>query len=38
MMRQANARLRFRKWIAIDVADALDRFAERPGRRSPNRP
>lgn len=34
IMRQASAGLRFRKWIATDVADALDRFAERAGRRS----
>ncbi|CAB5023468.1 unannotated protein [freshwater metagenome] len=34
ILRQANAGLRFRKWIATDVADALDRFAERAGRRT----
>ena len=38
IMRQANAGLRFRKWIATDVADALDRFTERAGRRTPTRP
>lgn len=38
IMRQANAGLRFRKWIATDVADALDRFAERAGRRTSTRP
>ena len=38
IMRQANAGLRFRKWIATDVADALDRFAERVGRRTSTRP
>jgi hypothetical protein len=31
---QANTGLRFRKWIATDVADALDRFAERAERRT----
>jgi Fic family protein len=34
VLKQANAGLRFRKWIAVDVATALDRFAERAGRRS----
>lgn len=34
IMRQANAGLRSRKWIATDVADALDRFAERAERRT----
>lgn len=34
VLTQANAGLRFRKWIALDVATALDRFAERAGRRS----
>jgi Fic family protein len=38
ILRQANAGLRFRKWIATDVADALDRFAERAGRRTSTRP
>lgn len=38
IMRQAIAGLRFRKWIATDVADALDRFAERAGRRTSSRP
>jgi len=38
ILRQANAGLRFRKWIATDVADALDRFAERAGRRDATRP
>ena len=38
IMRQANAGLRFRKWIALDVADALDRFAERAGRRTSSHP
>jgi Fic family protein len=38
ILRQANAGLRFRKWIATDVADALDRFAERAGRRTSSRP
>ncbi len=33
IMSRANAGRRFRKWIAHDVADALDRFAERAGRR-----
>ncbi len=37
-MRQANAGRRFGKWIATDLADALDRFAERAGRRTPTRP
>jgi Fic family protein len=34
VLKQANAGLRFRKWIATDVATALDRFAERAGRRN----
>ena len=34
VLKQANAGLRFRKWIAVDVATALDRFAERAGRSS----
>lgn len=34
ILKQANAGLRFRKWIAVDVAAALDRFADRTGRRS----
>ncbi len=38
ILRQANAGLRFRKWIATDVADALDRFAERAGRRTSTQP
>jgi Fic family protein len=38
VMRQANSGVRFRKWIASDVADALDRFAERAGRRASARP
>ena len=38
IMRQANTGLRFRKWIATDVADALDRFAERASRRTSPRP
>jgi hypothetical protein len=38
ILRQANAGLRFRKWIASDVADALDRFAERAGRRTSIKP
>jgi len=38
ILRQANAGLRFRTWLATDVADALDRFAERAGRRTPTRP
>ena len=38
IMRQANAGLRFRKWIVTDVADALDRFAERAARRTSVRP
>ena len=38
IMRQANAGLRFRKWIALDVADALDRFAERASRRTSSHP
>ncbi len=31
---RANGGLRFRKWIASDVTDALDRFAERSQRRA----
>ena len=38
IVRQANAGLRFRKWIAPDVAAALDRFAERAGRRTSTLP
>lgn len=34
ILSQANSGRRFRKWIAVDVSDALDRFAERAGRRS----
>jgi len=34
VLKQANAGLQFRKWIAVDIATALDRFAERSGRRS----
>lgn len=38
ILRQANAGRRFRKWIAVEVADALDRFAERAGRRTLSSP
>jgi Fic family protein len=34
ILQRANAGLRFRKWIASDISDALDAFAERSGRRS----
>jgi Fic family protein len=34
VLSRANAGLKFRKWIAADVADALDAFAVRAGRRS----
>jgi len=34
VLSRANAGLRFRKFIAHDIADALDRFADRVGRRS----
>lgn len=33
ILTRANGGLRFRKWIAHDIADALDRFAERSLRR-----
>ena len=33
ILEQASVGLRFRKWIAPDVATALDRFAARSGRR-----
>ena len=33
VLQRANAGLRFRKWVAGDIADALDRFAGRAGRR-----
>jgi Fic family protein len=34
ILQRANAGLRFRKWIAADISDALDAFAERSARRS----
>ncbi len=34
ILSQANAGLRFRKFIAHDISDALDRFAERAGHRN----
>ena len=34
VLTRANAGLRFKKWIAADVADALDNFAMRAGKRT----
>ena len=34
ILTRANGGLRFRKWVSHDIADALDRFAERSLRRS----
>jgi len=34
IVKQADAGLRFRKWIAPDIATALDHFAQRTGRRN----
>ena len=34
ILKQANAGLRFRKWIAPDIATALDHFVQRTGRRN----
>jgi Fic family protein len=34
ILSRANGGLRFRKWIAQDIADALDHFAERSLRRN----
>lgn len=34
ILTRANAGLKFRRWIAQDIATALDDFAARSGRRS----